>query len=238
MIPSAVQELMTRISELQQPPPAIAQFAGFLTQQVSASGASGDTSSLPETGPVATATFGATGTGQPTTAASTSGASTPATSSSASVSAMRAVSPAVSKTLPNASSNLPAAATPWLASIRQAATKAGIDPNLLTSLVWVESSFQSDAVSPDGAIGLAQLMPDTAKNLGVDPHDPKQNVDGAARMLAGLIEQFGRVDHALAAYNVGPNGVTRGLAEGRNPGAGYAKAVADKYRTITGKELF
>lgn len=228
MMPAAVQEIMGRIAELQQPPASVAQFAGALSQQVATSGASG--------GATATATGTSSGAGA---GATTSPASTPdTTTSTARVSALRAVTPGVATAVPTRRGTLPSAATPWLSTIRQAATKAGIDPDLLTSLVWVESSFQPDAVSKVGAIGLAQLMPGTAKGLGVDPHDPAQNLDGAARMLSGLITQFGRVDHALAAYNVGPNGLVRGLAEGQTPGADYARAVADKYRTITGKELF
>ena len=228
-MPSAVQALLGRIAELQQAPAAAAQFAGVLDARVTntTSGSKSATSAS------ASATT-------PTAAAKTSAATArAATDDSATVNARRAVSPAVTATLPKASdANLPAAAAPWRSMIRSAATSAGVDPDLLTALVWVESSFQPDAVSPAGAIGLAQLMPGTAKGLGVDPTNPAQNLDGAARMLHGLIEQFGRVDHALAAYNVGPNGLVRGLAEGRTPGAGYARAVAEKYRAITGRELF
>jgi soluble lytic murein transglycosylase-like protein len=74
-----------------------------------------------------------------------------------------------------------------------------------------ESGFNADAHSGAGALGLMQLMPDTAKQLGVsDPLDPAQNVDGGARLLRSLLDQFGgRLDMALAAYNAGPAAVER-----------------------------
>ena len=231
MMPAAVQEIMGRIAELQQAPASVAQFVGALSQQVTASTSSGGAA------PAGTTSTGTSGSAAPDAATSPAGTSD-TTTTTARVSALRAVTPGVASAATPRRGALPSAATPWLSAITKAAKKAGIDPDLLTSLVWVESSFQPDAVSKVGAIGLAQLMPGTAKGLGVDPHDPAQNLDGAARMLSGLITQFGRVDHALAAYNVGPNGLVRGLAEGQTPGADYARAVADKYRTITGKELF
>ncbi len=108
---------------------------------------------------------------------------------------------------------LPAAAHRWLGSIRAAAHRNGIDPELLTAVVWTESSFIPDAVSHAGAIGLTQLMPGTAESLGVDPFDPTQNLDGGARYLRQMIDRFGRVDLALAAYNAGPTRVT-GMLDG------------------------
>ena len=73
-----------------------------------------------------------------------------------------------------------------------------------------ESNYNAVAVSPAGARGLMQLMPGTARSLGVDPNDPTQAVNGAARLLSGLIKQFdGRVDLALAGYNAGPGAVQR-----------------------------
>ena len=99
---------------------------------------------------------------------------------------------------------LPAGAHRWIGSIRAAAHRNGVDPDLLTALVWTESSFVPDAVSHAGAIGLTQLMPPTAETLGVDPFDPSQNLDGGAKYLRQMIDRFGRVDLALAAYNAGP----------------------------------
>lgn len=102
------------------------------------------------------------------------------------------------------SANLPTDGRAWAAPIERAALRAGIDPALLASLVWAESNFRADARSHAGAIGLAQLMPGTAAGLGVDPHDPQQNLDGGARYLAAQLRRFGSPELALAAYNAGP----------------------------------
>lgn len=92
-------------------------------------------------------------------------------------------------------------------AINAAAAGAGIEGRLLAALVWTESTFNQAAVSPAGAIGLAQLMPGTAAGLGVDPYDPIQNLQGGARYLRTQLERFGRIDLALAAYNAGPGRV-------------------------------
>jgi soluble lytic murein transglycosylase-like protein len=132
--------------------------------------------------------------------------------------------------------NLPAGAARWQASIDRAAAAEGLDPKLLTAVVWVESNFVPDAISHAGAIGLAQLMPGTAELLGVDPYDPEQNLAGGARFLSDMIDRFGRVDLALAAYNAGPGRVSREHDGG--PGvpvsAGYVEAVFDRYRQLGG----
>ena len=73
--------------------------------------------------------------------------------------------------------------------------------------IEVESAYRQDAVSSAGAIGLGQLMPATARDLGVDPRDPIQNLDGSARYLAMMLEAFGDPRLALAAYNAGPDAV-------------------------------
>jgi len=86
-----------------------------------------------------------------------------------------------------------------------------IDPTMLVALVTVESRWRTDARSRVGAIGLGQLMPETAYALHVDPRDPKQNLSGAARYLSGLLSRYGtrRNRYALtfAAYNAGPHAV-------------------------------
>ena len=102
---------------------------------------------------------------------------------------------------------LPAEGQPWADEIERAATSAGVDPRLLAALVRAESGFKPDARSHAGAIGLAQLMPATARGLGVDPHDPVQNLEGGARFLKAMLDKFGRTDLALAAYNAGPGRV-------------------------------
>ncbi len=80
---------------------------------------------------------------------------------------------------------------------------------LFQALVRVESAYIPDAISPAGARGLAQLMPDTARSLGVAINDPRENLDGGARYLLAQIETFGSLDLALAAYNAGPEAVRK-----------------------------
>ncbi len=104
---------------------------------------------------------------------------------------------------------LPGRGPTWGAAIEATAARHGLDGRLLAALVWTESNFRPDAVSHAGALGLAQLMPGTARGLGVDPHDPLANLDGGARYLRSQLEAFGRVDLALAAYNAGPGRVRR-----------------------------
>lgn len=77
------------------------------------------------------------------------------------------------------------------------------------SNIEIESAYDPQARSSVGAIGLGQLMPETALDLGVDPHDWRQNLDGSARYLAQMMAQFGDVRLALAAYNAGPDAVSR-----------------------------
>lgn len=77
------------------------------------------------------------------------------------------------------------------------------------SNIEIESAYNPQARSSVGAIGLGQLMPETARDLGVDPHDWRQNLDGSARYLAQMMAQFGDVKLALAAYNAGPDAVSR-----------------------------
>jgi len=92
-----------------------------------------------------------------------------------------------------------------------AAARHGLAPELLRAVAWVESRGRADAVSPAGAMGVMQLMPNTANGLGVaDPFDAAANIDGGARFLARLVTRFGEIPKALAAYNWGPARVERG----------------------------
>lgn len=88
------------------------------------------------------------------------------------------------------------------------AARYGLSPQLLAAVGKVESGFNPNAVSPAGAQGLMQLMPSTAASLGVDPFDPAQAIDGAARLLSQNLAQFGgSVPMAVAAYNAGSGAV-------------------------------
>ena len=80
---------------------------------------------------------------------------------------------------------------------------------LFQANIEIESAYRPNARSTAGAIGLGQLMPATAAQLGVDPHDWQANLDGSARYLLMLLAQFGTPELALAAYNAGPNAVAR-----------------------------
>lgn len=91
----------------------------------------------------------------------------------------------------------------------QAASQQGLEVELLGAVVWAESRYCADAVSPKGALGLGQLMPETALELGVDATDPAQNLAGSARYLREQWDRFGNVTLALAAYNAGPGTVKR-----------------------------
>lgn len=94
--------------------------------------------------------------------------------------------------------------------IERAAAESGIDSGLLDALVATESGYNPKARSSAGAMGLTQLMPGTARGLGVsDPFDPWQNLSGGARYLSQMIRKFGDVRTALAAYNAGPGAVER-----------------------------
>lgn len=95
--------------------------------------------------------------------------------------------------------------------IREAATRHGVDPRLVTAVARRESAFNPRAVSIAGAMGVMQLMPSTSKFLGVDdPYDAKQNILAGTRYLRILLDTFhGDLDLALAAYNAGPGAVER-----------------------------
>ena len=98
---------------------------------------------------------------------------------------------------------------PYLDLARAAASRHGIPEDLFLRLVTQESGWNPQAISRAGAIGLAQLMPGTARDLGVDPTEPGQNLDGGARYLAAQYRTFGTWRLALAAYNAGPEAVER-----------------------------
>jgi soluble lytic murein transglycosylase-like protein len=118
------------------------------------------------------------------------------------------------------------------AAIDQAAARHNVDPSLVRALIKVESNFNPNAVSRKGAMGLMQLMPQTARQLKVNnPFDPEQNVDAGVRHLKKLMESYGGdVRLTLAAYNAGQGAVARSagvphFAETRN----YVKRITQLY---------
>jgi soluble lytic murein transglycosylase-like protein len=113
-----------------------------------------------------------------------------------------------------------------------------ISPRLLEALVWQESRWNQGAVSRTGAIGLAQLMPGTARDLGVDPRDPIQNLMGGARYLRQQLNRFnGDVEKALAAYNAGPGRVmTAGGIPSIPETQAYVRAIVARLATTVGNQ--
>ncbi len=108
---------------------------------------------------------------------------------------------------PNAAAN----ANPEIAGlVKRVAKQEGVDENLFMALVYQESRFNPCARSQVGAMGLSQLMPGTAKDLGVNPHDIEDNLRGGARYLRKQLQTYnGDVNKALAAYNAGPGNVNK-----------------------------
>jgi soluble lytic murein transglycosylase-like protein len=101
--------------------------------------------------------------------------------------------------------------TPTPAQLADAAAdKYGLPRKLVRSVISAESAGQAGAISAKGAVGLMQLMPTTAKDLGANPNDPAQNVDAGVRYLRDLLVKYDfRLWHALAAYNAGPGAVEK-----------------------------
>lgn len=96
----------------------------------------------------------------------------------------------------------------YQAKVLELARRFDISPALIEAVVWQESRWRAGAVSPKGARGLAQLMPGTARELGVDARDPFANLEGGARYLREQLDRFdGNIEKALAAYNAGPGRV-------------------------------
>jgi soluble lytic murein transglycosylase-like protein len=114
------------------------------------------------------------------------------------------------------------------------ATRYGIDPRILRALCYLESRFRVNAVSPKGARGPMQFMPETAARYGlIDPHDPKSAIDAAARYFGDLLGKFdGRIDLAFAAYNAG-EGTVEAFRNGRVLRLSNGKVI-NAGRSVTG----
>lgn len=116
-------------------------------------------------------------------------------------------SKALSGATPTSSAPQPGTGNPLVDYARQQATQNGLDPDVFQRQIQAESGFDPNAKSPAGAIGIAQFMPDTAKNLGIDPTNPQDALAGAAKLMGQYSKQYGGdMSKALAAYNAGPNG--------------------------------
>jgi soluble lytic murein transglycosylase-like protein len=116
--------------------------------------------------------------------------------------------------------------------IQATARDFGVEPALVKAVIAAESSFDSEAVSRVGALGLMQLMPETAAELGVeDPMNPAQNIEGGTRYLREMLDRYGDMRRALAAYNAGPDAVDRfrGVPPYRETRV-YVSRVLDFYR--------
>jgi hypothetical protein len=119
---------------------------------------------------------------------------------------------------------------------RQAARRYGLDESVFLRQIRQESGFNPNAVSPAGAIGIAQIMPATARGWGVNPHDPHASLNAAAKNMASYVKKYGSYRNALIAYNAGPGAVGRGslpaetqnyiktILGGRTPGTGSVRS--------------
>jgi soluble lytic murein transglycosylase-like protein len=124
------------------------------------------------------------------------------------------------------------------AMIRAAAKTHGLPAHIIESIAEVESGMKTNAVSHKGAIGVMQLMPGTARQLGVDPHDVAQNIEGGTRLMRELLIRYqddpDQVAKALAAYNAGPGAVDRynGVPPYRETQQ-YVRKILNKLQTST-----
>lgn len=116
--------------------------------------------------------------------------------------------------------------------IKEAAARYQVDPRLVAAVAQTESGGNQEAVSPVGAVGVMQLMPETAAGLGVNPYDKRQNIEGGAKYLRQMMDTFGGdVQKAVAAYNAGPQAVKEynGIPPYRET-QDYVNKVLDIYR--------
>ena len=135
-------------------------------------------------------------------------------------------------TTPSVNAGSSSADSVYFDTIQRAAQKYGVDPKLVSAVAEVESGFNPEAISSAGAVGIMQLMPETAASLGVNPYDARQNIEGGTHYLRQLLDSFhGDIRQAVAAYNAGPQAVRD---YGGVPPYGetqtYVDSVLDLYR--------
>lgn len=228
-VPAPVADVLARISTLRAEPAAVnrirARFESSIVQAVATSSAQATNGTLtplsPNPGlpvgrPVAVSAAPAAGPAP--------GATTPAVGSTP---GERAVGEWAAR--------LPEAGRPWATAIEDAAQRNGLDPAYLAACIWTESGFQPQVVSAAGAIGLGQLMPATAAYLGVDPWDPVQNIDGAARYYKAQIDRFGSVELGTAAYMAGPTAVARAGAIPSERAEAYVARILGRQAFLEGR---
>jgi soluble lytic murein transglycosylase-like protein len=148
--------------------------------------------------------------------------------------------PAAPSPLPPAAPALPpapAASPDPRQLLDEAAGRYGVPAALLHSVARAESAYRTDAISPKGAIGVMQLMPGTAAELGADPHNPAENIDAGARHLRDLLERYdGSAHKALSAYNAGAGAVEK--YKGVPPYAetvNYVHKVLNTYHSLSAR---
>jgi murein DD-endopeptidase MepM/ murein hydrolase activator NlpD len=122
----------------------------------------------------------------------------------AKIAGSKAIPPAQPRSTPGFT---PASSDPYEPLIQSAADQYGVPQGILYGLINQESRFDRNALSPAGARGIAQFMPDTAAGMGIDPDDPTQAIPAAAQYLKQHYDAFGSWELALAAYNAGPDNV-------------------------------
>ncbi|MEY3020459.1 MAG: hypothetical protein RLZZ272_1443 [Actinomycetota bacterium] len=143
---------------------------------------------------------------------------------------------------PSWAGRLPAAGQPYAAMLNRVGAERGVDARLVAALVWTESGFRPGVVSHAGAAGLAQLMPATARGLGLrvddevdERFDPERNVDAGTRYLRSQLSRFGSIELALAAYNAGPTRVANcGCVPGITETQLYVVRVLGRFETLSG----
>lgn len=130
--------------------------------------------------------------------------------------------------------------TPLEQRVIEVATREGLDPALVLAVIEAESGQEANAVSPKGAVGLMQILPETAAEIGYpDAADPASNLEAGCRYLAALLEGFGGdVELALAAYNAGPGAVRRwGTVPPYRETKTFVARVSAEYERLTGLDL-